>query len=52
VRNRDERTLEGYARLFSTRVGTEPRPENLIGDRAYDSDKLDAELKKNCFVSA
>jgi transposase len=25
----------------------EAKPENLIGDRAYDSDKLDAELRKD-----
>lgn len=25
----------------------EAKPENLVGDRAYDSDKLDAELKKD-----
>jgi len=25
----------------------EAKPENLIGDRAYDSDKLDEELKKD-----
>jgi hypothetical protein len=24
----------------------EAKPENLIGDRAYDSDPLDAELRK------
>ena len=25
----------------------EAKPENLIGDRAYDSDPLDAELRKD-----
>src|SRR5262245_16018599 len=34
-------------RRVLTDVANEAKPENLIGDRAYDSDPLDAELRKD-----
>jgi hypothetical protein len=35
------------AGVSGTRRGREAKPENLIGDRAYDSDPLDEELRKD-----
>src|SRR5690349_12449309 len=36
-----------WCSYVSTSYMIEAKPENLIGDRAYDSDPLDAELRKD-----
>jgi len=36
-----------WSAMFRLLHESKPKPENLIGDRAYDSDPLDAELRKD-----
>src|SRR2546430_13260043 len=51
IRRPPRSTLFPYTTLFRSQLSfefymIEAKPENLIGDRAYDSDKLDADLRR------